>query len=334
MQLNEIIDKEGIDKVSSKTNISVVGLQQLVDEKFEKLGRVKSLGFLLILEREYNANVDELRQKVKAYFEEHQPVDEKVLVISQDVYRKNDVPFFKIFVLLALFSGGWYFYSEGKLDGLVQQIESQQNFFDDNKALDSNTSDENANKITVENDTEESSVSIENVVMEGEGDEEENDGDNGVEKNGSVAVKSEENVTKLELPNSTITIHSVDSNGLATAEVASGVNPTDINSSSESNASATIETVSINPTRGMLWFGFINMDTKKHHEFMSRTSKPFDIKGGQWLLVTGHGYVDIVSEAKTVELADNKKHFFYIDNKEIKEVSREEFRSMNGNKGW
>lgn len=101
-----------------------------------------------------------------------------------------------------------------------------------------------------------------------------------------------------------------------------------------SDTPQTISTITINPTRGNLWFGFINLDTKKRREFMKKTSTPFDIKGGRWLLVTGHGYVDIVSEVKTIELTDSKKHFFYIDSHELKILTRREFRNMNGRRGW
>ena len=97
---------------------------------------------------------------------------------------------------------------------------------------------------------------------------------------------------------------------------------------------AKISTITINPTRGTLWFGFINLDTKKKREFMKKTSTPFDIKGGRWLLVTGHGYVDIVSDVSTIELADSKKHYFYIDSNEIKTLTKKEFRKMNGRRGW
>jgi len=50
--------------------------------------------------------------------------------------------------------------------------------------------------------------------------------------------------------------------------------------------------------------------------------------------VTGHGYLDIVSDSQTLEIADNKKHYFYIDSSEMREISRQEFRELNGRRGW
>ena len=103
---------------------------------------------------------------------------------------------------------------------------------------------------------------------------------------------------------------------------------------SEEPAASKISTITINPTRGMLWYGFINVDTKKKKEFMKQVSTPFDIKDGRWLLVTGHGFLDIASEVKTVEVSDSHKHYFYIDSSEIREVSKEEFRALNDGHGW
>jgi len=67
---------------------------------------------------------------------------------------------------------------------------------------------------------------------------------------------------------------------------------------------------------------------------MRKSSTPFDLKGGRWLLTTGHGYLDIVSDLKTIELADKDRHYFYIDSKEIKEISRREFKRLNHGRIW
>ena len=67
---------------------------------------------------------------------------------------------------------------------------------------------------------------------------------------------------------------------------------------------------------------------------MKQVSTPFDIKDGRWILVTGHGFVDVVSELETIEVSDRNKHYFYIDSTELKEISQKEFRDLNGGRGW
>ena len=335
MQLNEIIDKEGVEKLSLLTNISIDNLNNLVEENFEKLTRVKSLGFLLILEREYkDIDVSSLRERVKVYFEENKPADENVVMISKDSIQGNNFSFFKWFIVLALLGGGWYLYTQGKLDGVLKNIEEKKDFFDDNKALESNVTEKEANNVVIESSNEEP-ITIATPVAP-------------VEKKItliSTEHENEENASILEVNSTTVltteaeqSAESIVQEVIESAEevvkkTVEEVVTAEANETTEAPVTA-ISTITINPTRGTLWFGFINLDSKKKREFMKKTSTPFDIKGGRWLLVTGHGYVDIVSDVSTIELADSKKHYFYIDSTEIKTLTKKEFRSMNGRRGW
>jgi len=332
MQLSELIDKSGVEQVSSITNISIDNLNNLAEEKFESLTRVKSLGFLLILEREYRNDIDvsELRERVKSYFEEHKPVDENVVMVSKDsVDGTGGVSFFKWFIVLFLLIGGWLLYTQGKLDGVLKNVEHQKDFFDDNRALESNVTDKEAKNVSIESGNGET-VTIAMPVAPVEkkisliGGESKND------KNGTNLAQNRDNNGSSEQTTEAIVQEVVEGAEKVVEKTVEEV----VSESGETVAPAAISTITINPTRGTLWFGFINIDTKKRREFMKKSSTPFDIKGGRWLLVTGHGYVDIVSDIKSIELADRKKHYFYIDSKEIKTLTKKEFRKMNGRRGW
>ena len=336
MQLNEMIDKDGVEKLSLLTNISIDNLNNLAEENFEKLTRVKALGFLLILERDCkDIDVSALRERVKVYYEENKPADENVVMISKDsVEGGPNFSFFKWFVVLAVVAGGWYLYTQGNLDGVLKNIEEKQDFFDDNKALESNVTEQEANNVMIESSNEEpitiatpvepTQKKITLIATEVKTD-----------KNGTLV---DENSSKKLISEAEKSAESVVQEVVAGAKdvVKKTVEEVVTAEANEIKATPTakISTITINPTRGTLWFGFINIDTKKKREFMKKTSTPFDIKGGRWLLVTGHGYVDIVSDVNTIEFADSKKHYFYIDSKEIKTLTKKEFRKMNGRRGW
>jgi len=332
MLFNEIIETQGIEGVASKTNISVVNLGYLLEENFEKLNRVRALGFLLILEREYNEiDVSELREKVKTHYDENGPTDDKVVMVAMDSVEGGGFSLFKLFIVLALLGGGYYLYTEGKLDSLIQKIEDKKDFFDDKKALESNVTDENADKVVV-GKSETESVTIETpvapkvktIVLD------EKTLDNKKEEQKEVA--SVLNLANLEDDNKSVEsiVKEVSKEFLENeANTTIAVKEDDV-----VTANPTITTITINPTRGMLWFGFINIDSKKRREFMKEVSTPFNIDNSRWLLVTGHGYLDIVSDSQTLEIADNKKHYFYIDSNEMREVNRKEFRELNGRRGW
>ncbi|SFV69658.1 membrane protein [hydrothermal vent metagenome] len=335
MQLNEIIDKDGVEKISELTNISIDNLNKLYNEDFANLTRVKSLGFLLILERDYpGIDVSELRERVKAYYEEHKPVDDNVVMVSKDSVEGNNFSFFKWFIVLALFAGGLYLYTQGKLDGLLKNVEEKEDFFDDNKALESNVTEQEAKNVVIKNSKEEQ-ISIATPVaptekkitlISKEHKNKQNSTDSGRDSSKELINESQKSTESVvqEVVKSAKDVVEKTVEEVVTAE----------SNETKKGSIAKISTITINPTRGTLWFGFINIDTKKKREFMKKTSTPFDIKGGRWLLVTGHGYVDIVSDIKTLEFADSKKHYFYIDSTEIKSLSKREFRAMNGRRGW
>ena len=333
MLFNEIIDTHGIEEVASKTNISIINLGYLVEENFEKLNRVKALGFLLILEREYKEiDVAELREKVKTYYDEHKPADEKVVMVAKNSVEGDGFSFFKLFIVFALFGGGYYLYTEGKLDSLIQNFEDKKDFFSDKKALENNVSTENADKVVVGKSNTES-VSIETPVAPKVDTIVLNDKTLDDKKEAKQEVQLAVSMLKTDEDNKSVAsvLKEVSKEFLANEENVSLANEK-VEVATEVESS--ISMVNINPTRGMLWFGFINLDSKKRREFMKKVSTPFNINGSRWLLVTGHGYLDIVSNDTTLEIADNKKHYFYIDSSEMREIDKNEFRELNGHRGW
>jgi len=332
MLFNELIEKDGIEDVSSKTNISEVNLEYLLEENFEKLNRVRALGFLLILEREYaDIDVSALREKIKAYYEENLPVDDKVVMVAMDSVE-GGFSFFKFFIIIALLGGGYYLYSEGKLNSLIQKVEDKKDFFDDKKALENNVSDANADKVVVGKSNKES-VTIETPVAPKEDTIVLNDKTLDNKKEEKKEVEAVHHIAEAEEANKSIesVVKEVSKEFLENEEKTTTAM---VEEEPVSSANTTINTITINPTRGMLWFGFINLENKKRREFMKKVSTPFNINNSRWLLVTGHGFLDIVSDSQTLEIADNKKHYFYIDSSEMREVSRDEFRELNGRRGW
>ena len=323
MLFNEIIETDGIEGVASITNISTINLDYLVEENFERLNRVKALGFLLILEREYKEiDVTALRGRIKTYYDEHRPVDNKVVMVARDSVEGGSFPFFKFFIIALLLGAGYYLYTEGKLDPLIQNIEEKKEFFDDQKALENNVSNEDADKVVVgksnpEFITIETPVApkVETIILN----------DKTLDNNENIALQSGLDVSNKSIESvvKEVSEEFLANEGNSTILRNEPTPTTDI-----------ITTVNVNPTRGMLWFGFINLDSKKRREFMKKSSTPFNINNSRWLLVTGHGYLDIVADEKTLELADNRKHYFYMDSSEIREINKKEFRKLNGRRGW
>jgi hypothetical protein len=318
MKLNELIEIEGLESVSEKTNISIYNLDSLARGDFKELNRVKALGFVHILKREYGANVDELETSIKSYFEDNAPKSDEPVLVSPDKLKQSS-GFSKWIVIIALLSGLWYLYNSGKLDGLLNASSNKKdNILNDNEALKSknNISEDDVKKsIIIKKENNDTKIEIQTVKS---------DSNMSIDANGTVKViadiPKENNATD---GNQTILINSE-----------AGIEEPVLNTPTPDKNATEITNITINPTRGMLWYGIINIKTGKKKEYMKKNSTPFDLKGEKWILTTGHGYLDIVSDVKTVEIADKRRHYFYIDKKEIKEITRKEFRRLNHGRIW
>jgi len=345
MQLNELIEKEGIESVSNKTNISIENLENLQAGKFEKLNRVKSLGFVNIIERDYEIELEGLRAEIKTYFDDHHSAkDDEVVMLSPDRIEESNTGIFKWILILAVLYGLWYFFSHGKLDDLSHSESDQETALDDAKALESNVSsvviehvkvEPEHDRVVIDTSKKKVSKTAEEVSPEliASATEESTSAIKTHQQRFSLGDQTEEGSSrpKHNSPEMRVATHTV-------APLLSDLNATD-NMADEESESATpvaITNLTVNPIRGMLWFGFINIDTKKKKEFMTQSSTPFEIKDGRWILITGHGYLEIVSDLGTVKVTKNirNKHYFYIDSQEIREIDRKEFRRLNGGHGW
>ena len=113
MQLSDILEEHSLKNISKKTNISEENIENILEKKFEKIDRVKAMGFLSIIEREFRADLGELRSEAQAYYAEHDTVDRGVVVgvpFSLEKRGKSKSLFIIVFILLA--AASWYFLTQ------------------------------------------------------------------------------------------------------------------------------------------------------------------------------------------------------------------------------
>ncbi len=324
MKLKELIEIEGLESISEKTNISIYNLNSLANRDFKELNRVKALGFIQILKREYNIELSDLESDVRAYFEDKSNINsdnEEHILVSPDKLKPKK-SFSKWIILLFVIGGLWYFYSSGKLDELLS---SNKDTLTDVDALNStsNISEDTVKKSIVIKKDKNSTTEIEIKTLPTVDNNSSNR--NIIDINGTKSIEIIADIPRGKNSKR-------DENGTIIVNADAGIEEP-IENTPTSNANE-IKTITINPTRGMLWFGFVDIKKRKHKEFMTKKSTPFDLKGKKWLLTTGHGYLDIVSDVKTLKLSDKKRHYFYIDSKEIKEITRKEFKRLNHGRNW
>ena len=151
MQLNEILEENTIKGISQKTKISEDNLENLLAANFDALKKIKTLGFISILEREYKADLSTLREEALAYYSEH--IEDQAFSVGEPMEedKKGKSKLFLVVVLALLAYASWYFFTQfdkKHLSGLIP--------FMDEKMIETN---ETEKEITVED------LSIANVVV-------------------------------------------------------------------------------------------------------------------------------------------------------------------------
>jgi cytoskeletal protein RodZ len=181
MQLNEILEENSVKAIAKKTNISEENLEALFGGEFDLLKKVKAMGFISIVEREYGADLSSLRKQAQEFYISHAD-DESIILDAPVVERKKGrSKLLILFVLLLLGVASWYFitqFDQEKLRGFLP--------FNEEKMVE---------KITVEVD-QNTDLSIEHAMTSDVGEERKESTENTVVETTSIIVDpvlSEEN---------------------------------------------------------------------------------------------------------------------------------------------
>jgi len=112
MQLNEILEENSVKTISEKTNISEENLEALFNGEFDRLKKVKTMGFISIVEREFRADLSELRDQAKEYYKTHLEEDGVVLDVPVLESQKGKFSFMSFLTVMLLGAGVWYLFTQ------------------------------------------------------------------------------------------------------------------------------------------------------------------------------------------------------------------------------
>lgn len=107
MDVKEFFEKHSIDEISKKTKISPISLEYIKNREFDKLTKVKFLGFLKIIEKEFKVNLDELREEYNNF---HSREKEEVKEILKEESNSSKGSLLIVILALLFLGGGFYFY--------------------------------------------------------------------------------------------------------------------------------------------------------------------------------------------------------------------------------
>ena len=122
MQLNEILDENTVGAISAKTNIAEDNLEALIASEFDKINRVKTLGFISILEREYKADLSKLKEEAIAYYNAHSEDGSVTLGLPMPEEKKGKSKWFMLLVFLMIVYAIWYAFTYLDKEKLTSMI--------------------------------------------------------------------------------------------------------------------------------------------------------------------------------------------------------------------
>ena len=112
MQLNEILEENSVHAISKRTNISEDNIEALIASDFDKLKKVKTLGFISIIEREYKADLGPLKEQALSHYAQYNDVDSIALGLPLVEEKKGKSKVFQLFILILLGYATWYFFTQ------------------------------------------------------------------------------------------------------------------------------------------------------------------------------------------------------------------------------
>lgn len=128
MRLNEILEENTIKGISQKTKISEDNLENLLASNFDSLKKIKALGFISIIEREYKADLTPLREEALDFYASHKEENGFSVAVPVEEEKKGKPKLFLFVVLILLGYASWYFvtqFDKKNLSGLIPFMDKQ-----------------------------------------------------------------------------------------------------------------------------------------------------------------------------------------------------------------
>jgi len=301
MQLNDILEENSIRAISQKTKISEENLENLLAKKFEKLKKIKTMGFISIIEREYNADLNALRDEAQEYYTDTH--EDRSITLGMPIVeeKKGTSKIFLLIILGLLGYATWYFLTQFDKKHLSELIP-----FVDEATIESFMGQDEAKEDAL-NELSIAKVSTKEAVE---------------------TVKEAVN-TAEETPAAVTAEVITDDASVVVAETVTDITPT----TESSPEVITKNIVSIVPV-SRLWFGVIDMDTKQRDHFSISDAYALDVTNKSWLVATSSAPFSLEKSDVKKEFNDAKEHYFKIDKNGIEVLSKNEYVTLGGWAQW
>ena len=335
------LKKIGLKEVSNKTFINLENLTLLLDKDFSKLNKTKAMGFIQILQREFDVDLNELKNEYLAF---HNSNIKKVEIIpketSQNLYAEEEPKKFLPYILLALGAllGAYLLFNDSnspknvnfvdlnvvKNDAITEEAKESLLAVDESYEEEVNESDEvDLNKVVEE-------------MFKKHQDDNETIGDIDV----NTSLESDKNESALLVAPKEETIDIAEDNTLENIENARRVTAPVMTPAKEVKVVKKPKKIE-NSNRGGLfikpiqkaWVGTIFLDTMKKKDYLITRDLQLDGRKDQIILI-GHKNFKIFNNQLEQGFKSKKRVRFLYKDGELREISKSEYLEHAGDIRW
>jgi hypothetical protein len=341
----DFLIKQGYKKLSAKTFISDVDLERFLNKDFQNINKTRALGFIQILEREYDVDLDELKEAYLDHESAHKPKEPDKLFVEKPI--KDDKAWQKYipYVIGALVFVGLAYYlfrptvESENLEPLAKQLEENKSIIE---KAEKNLAklDQNDNRSESTNILQES-LKKENTAPTASKEEDDLDLDKVV-----LQMMKERNISTTELnislpqeANGSVESAKKDTNKMEKIKTIvkkddniSVVKSKPVVKTERKKKKATKSTFYVEPLQ-KAWVGVIYLDNFKKKDFLIRSKLPLDPSRDQ-LIVVGHRFFKIYNKDYSVKFTGRGPVRFIYRDGELMEINKKEFIKTSEGVGW
>ena len=113
MNADKFFEKYSIEEISKRTKISPISLRYIKNKEYEKIPRVKFMGFVNIIQREFNIDLSDLIEEYNTATDSI-PQKEETLKTKPIKKERNNLIFILSIILLLITGGLIYTYTSGE----------------------------------------------------------------------------------------------------------------------------------------------------------------------------------------------------------------------------
>ncbi len=303
----KVLEEIGLKKVCDETHIEQKYLEYMVNNNYDKLDHINTLGFVKILSREYKIDLSAWLEAFEEYWVENRQDEENdgLFIVVEDKKSSKKLLIFILIVLVGVTFSMFFSLFQDKIDfsnymnndepayeqtTIVQEVKESldeiNSSLEESTIKENNITDEVVEDTNLSNSVAEQSKLKQNIVKTNETIE--------VIKPVVKQYVSEKPVEKLE--------------------------------------SKFLQEAIISPN-SPLWIGVIYLDTKKRRSFLGEGNFSVDLSREQ-IITTGHGSFDLIIGNKKREFKRQSPMRFLVKDTNLTEIDLNKFKELNEGKPW